>query len=298
MADNTDEEHLDSPINNQSESPPDEITPTADAEIINPNQETENMEVHHHAHDPAAPHHKKSWKSYFWEFLMLFLAVFCGFLAEYQLEHKIERDRENIFASSLYEDLRKDTITLNSDIPFWESMVKRIDTIRIEVEKPATSRNTLLLYKLIAKMRFYSNFEYHDRTIEQLKNGGNFRLIRKIAVSDSLIDYDAIIKSRIRDIESQSGVIYQTLNFLQDKLINSKYFSLSYAQNSGRLDSIFKVSPSTFDIVSGKESELFEYYNHLHFYKIMIQGRLSRNKELLIKATNLISLLKEEYSIK
>ncbi len=48
--------------------------------------ETSNMEVHHHTH-PA--HGKKTWKAYFWEFLMLFLAVFCGFLAEYQLEHVI-----------------------------------------------------------------------------------------------------------------------------------------------------------------------------------------------------------------
>ncbi|MEJ7674922.1 MAG: hypothetical protein WKF59_20040 [Chitinophagaceae bacterium] len=39
---------------------------------------------------------KKTWKSYFWEFLMLFLAVFCGFLAEYQLEHKIEKDRNTV----------------------------------------------------------------------------------------------------------------------------------------------------------------------------------------------------------
>ena len=64
----------------------------ADLQPLNPD-----MEVHHHAHDPAAPHHQKNWKSYFWEFLMLFLAVFCGFLAEYQLEHKIERDREKKF---------------------------------------------------------------------------------------------------------------------------------------------------------------------------------------------------------
>ena len=38
MADNTDEEHLDNPINNQSENPPDEIIPAADTETINPNQ--------------------------------------------------------------------------------------------------------------------------------------------------------------------------------------------------------------------------------------------------------------------
>ena len=46
-----------------------------------PNIQPENyeeMEVHHHTH---ASHGKKNWKNYFWEFLMLFLAVFCGFLA-------------------------------------------------------------------------------------------------------------------------------------------------------------------------------------------------------------------------
>ena len=50
------------------------------------------MEVHAHTHTA-----RKKWTHYFWEFLMLFLAVFCGFLAEYQLEHKIEKDREKQF---------------------------------------------------------------------------------------------------------------------------------------------------------------------------------------------------------
>ena len=43
MADNTDEEHLENPTNNQSENSPDEITPTVDTETINSIQETENM---------------------------------------------------------------------------------------------------------------------------------------------------------------------------------------------------------------------------------------------------------------
>ena len=99
MADNTDEEHLYNPTKIQSENPSDEITPTTtDTDAINPNQETENMEVHHHAHHGG----KKNWKSYFWEFLMLFLAVFCGFLAEYQLEHIFEREREKELASNFY----------------------------------------------------------------------------------------------------------------------------------------------------------------------------------------------------
>jgi hypothetical protein len=48
------------------------------------------MEVHHHAHPSP-----KKWTHYFWEFLMLFLAVFCGFLAENLREHKVEREGGN-----------------------------------------------------------------------------------------------------------------------------------------------------------------------------------------------------------
>ena len=46
------------------------------------------MEVHHHSSPAPGGSHtpRKKWTHYFWEFLMLFLAVFCGFLAEYQLE--------------------------------------------------------------------------------------------------------------------------------------------------------------------------------------------------------------------
>jgi len=71
------------------------------------------MEVHHHSHEshgnPPAGRAGKNWKSYFWEFLMLFLAVFCGFLAEYQLEHKIEGDREKVYMQNMLEDLERDT---------------------------------------------------------------------------------------------------------------------------------------------------------------------------------------------
>ena len=53
------------------------------------------MEVHAHTHTP-----RKKWTHYFWEFLMLFLAVFCGFLAENQREHFIEHRREKEYHES------------------------------------------------------------------------------------------------------------------------------------------------------------------------------------------------------
>src|SRR6478752_2985373 len=72
------------------------------------------MEVHHH----TQAHGKKNWKTYFWEFLMLFLAVFCGFLAENIREHTIEKKRANELAQSMLEDLKKDTAALHTAITF------------------------------------------------------------------------------------------------------------------------------------------------------------------------------------
>src|SRR5450755_1114446 len=113
MADNTDEEQPDNPTNIQSENLSDDITPTTDSKTINPNQETENMEVHKHPHHLT---HKKKWIEYLLEFLMIFLAVFLGFLAEYQLEHVIEKQRANDFALSLQRDLVTDTAVFNMNI--------------------------------------------------------------------------------------------------------------------------------------------------------------------------------------
>lgn len=48
------------------------------------------MEVHHHSHHP------KKWKEYFLEFLMLFLAVTLGFLAENYRETYIEHEKESM----------------------------------------------------------------------------------------------------------------------------------------------------------------------------------------------------------
>ena len=67
------------------------------------------MEVHAHAHTA-----RKKWTHYIWEFIMLFLAVFSGFLAEYQLEHKIEKERAEKFLQSMLLDVRTNISNLDS----------------------------------------------------------------------------------------------------------------------------------------------------------------------------------------
>src|SRR5678809_559290 len=81
------------------------------------------MEVHAHTHTP-----RKKWTHYLWEFLMLFLAVFCGFLAENIREHKIEKNRAQVFAVSMLKDLESDTSLLRSYRKYFDFATKNVDT--------------------------------------------------------------------------------------------------------------------------------------------------------------------------
>ena len=65
------------------------------------------MEVHAHTHTA-----RKKWTHYFWEFLMLFLAVTLGFFVENQREHYVEHQRELQYMRSMVEDLKLDTTEL------------------------------------------------------------------------------------------------------------------------------------------------------------------------------------------
>ena len=191
MVDNTDDNNLDNPNEHQQVNPSIEITSTTNTKTNILNPETKIMEVHHHAHDPAAPHHKKNWKNYFWEFLMLFLAVFCGFLAEYQLEHKIERDRESQYIESLIQNLRTDTSVLtrsiNSNYKKEAAWTFLLALATKDLSNPIISRQ---FYTYFLKGASVPIFRPNDATVIQLKNAGNLRLIRQKEVVDSILNYD------------------------------------------------------------------------------------------------------------
>src|SRR5262245_32014682 len=96
------------------------------------------MEVHHHSHLASGETHtaRKKWTHYFWEFLMLFLAVFCGFLAENFREHQVEHKREKTFIGSFIEDLKMDTLQLGEMISFLNEKGKLLDTIAVTLKSP------------------------------------------------------------------------------------------------------------------------------------------------------------------
>jgi hypothetical protein len=290
MADNIDEVPLENPINNQSENPPDKITPTVDTETITQNQETENMEVHHHAHNPAEPHHKKNWKSYFWEFLMLFLAVFCGFLAEYQLEHKIERDREKQYIQSLMNDLKADINNIDSVQKENLLIKQRGDSLFLLLTLPDYSKSTNSIYYNSRTFSTSVFFTLTDGTIKQLNNSGGLRLIKKKNVVDSLQVYQNIYSSisKLQDLRETQKQSYRD--------VMCKVFDVGVFETMVSGNKIQR--PDGNPVLFSQNKELInELLMRAHFVKRNNAAVVNILEELKNKSLNLQKIITKEYHL-
>jgi hypothetical protein len=288
MADNTDDEHLDNPVDTQSENLPGEIIPTPETETINSIQETGEMEVHHHAHHGG----KKNWKSYFWEFLMLFLAVFCGFLAEYQLEHKIEKDRELQFIKSLTTDLQDDVISLNAIMAQEQQGIKSLDTLIDLLNSPLLAKQQGDQLYFATRMGPRSiPFANNSRTFDQLKNSGGFRLIRKTEASNKIMGYYSQF-SWIRLLEDNYNHEFDNFKHIAAKILDPAILRRQESDNGNIERSNDNPSLRTYDTEMLKE---------MAFHKLQMNG--SRRSKLLLfeklkkSAEDVTADLKKEYHL-
>ena len=144
------------------------------------------MEVHHHSHSS-----RKNWRSYFWEFLMLFLAVFAGFLAEYQLEHKIERDRATKFLQSMLLDVRTNIKNLDSLLVQDRVIISNHDSLVNWLLKDSATIDRGAFARKMGAV-WIRNFLVRKETYEQMKSSGSLRYIGNIEFLKKMMDYERI----------------------------------------------------------------------------------------------------------
>jgi hypothetical protein len=139
-------------------------------------------------------HPKKSWR-YVLEFLMLFLAVFCGFIAENWREQRVDNQLEKEYMYSIVEDIKSDIRQSNEVLNQLHRKVAGTDSLMILLSSPEILENSSKAYDLWNTNMGFEDFISNDRTIQQLKNSGGMRLIRNKAVSDSIISYDQTLRN-------------------------------------------------------------------------------------------------------
>ena len=253
------------------------------------------MEVHTHTHTP-----RKKWTHYFWEFLMLFLAVFCGFMAENMREHMIEHKRTKLYAKQFYEELVLDTTKLSQGI--WISSIEyeRCDSILAIIKKGLTNEaNWKELYYQAASFDVYNVITFHDASFEQIKNSGSLRYFTNDSIVFSIQEY-INAKDYIKYAQTGLTNYYDTRvspfvekNFDKELL----YHNLGGPKSRGRFDSLWKISSKSFSFLSFEKNAATEFKNMV----TTIKGFYTLGGgyiDLLHKSTRLIELLKKEYHLK
>ena len=224
---------------------------------------------------------------------MLFLAVFCGFLAEYALEHKIEKDRERQFIKSLANDIKADIIHLNSMIERRNQKLQRLDSLVYLLNSPQSAKSGNGIYfnaihtSRVADIRFTPNIG----TIQQLKNAGGLRLIRNRKVVDSITKYDASVRN-LETLGEQEVLISDEYRKIASHVFNASVFDsmMDEENNASRPSgnpSLLTVDKPTIDALK---------YS-IYLIKVVNKGIRRDAKKLLQQATNLLAIINKSYHL-
>lgn len=274
------------------------VPETEEPETINYKPETEIMETHaDHLH--KAPGH--GCKHYVFEFLMLFLAVFCGFLAENWREHYIEHKRAHEYARSMLDNLQKDTAELKDIISNGQIAVNNLDTFLILVNQADD-----ILQVPTGKLYWYGlwggylrGFESNDATFQQMKGSGSLRYFNNAELEKKLGDYDQKVRSMTQLNEIDRNIFVETrkarsriFSYRYNAIANTIVRQFSQGGPNLMLDSFIRSNPP---LLTNDKVQLNEYIELCRSRNL----RQQLNNAIVTRelATEIIELLKKEYHL-
>ncbi len=224
---------------------------------------------------------------------MLFLAVFCGFLAENIREHKVERDREKQYIISMIEDLKKDTTNLSEITVKFEKLSLVLDTVLLKFDEGTTTFSQSWSNNFVRVVKGgYPDYYYTDRTLQQLKNSGGMRLLKNQSVSNALVDYDGANKDFI--------VEDHYLSLIQQQVGGAAFRMWSFKNLEQKLNSFDwrnkDVPEGDYWVINDKASleNLYNLLSQFHQSEIFQKKNFLRLKN---QAIDLIILLNKEYHL-
>ncbi len=140
------------------------------------------MEVHHHSHHP------KKWKEYITEFLMLFLAVSMGFIAENLREKHVENERSEELMQAFIMDVKENQKQLDSLIINNKRISYYYESLAF---KHGFSKKPINLKELTVNMDLWMYRFQNKKTIfDQMKSTGALRYIQDKEILNSVLRYE------------------------------------------------------------------------------------------------------------
>jgi len=246
------------------------------------------METHaHHLH--KAPGEKIL--HYFFEVLMLFLAITLGFFVENRREQFVEHHRENQYMQSLVKDLEQDTSNIESFIINKEAKNQIADSLTSFFLGNQYRNHTSLIYYCARRFSIVEYiFHMTDGTLMQLKNSGGLRLVQKKSVVDSLQSYFNLY---------QQYEDYRQLDFLQLRDYREtmiKLFDVRIFDEMVRNYPIITIPSGNPPLLNNDRFIINDLLIRVQFSKRISLVNIECTTELKGKAQRLIEQIKKEYN--
>ena len=219
------------------------------------------MEVHHHSHHP------KKWKEYLTEFLMLFMAVSMGFIAENIREKYTENERSNELMESFIMDVKENQKQLDSLVMnnkrislYYDSLVFDIGFGKRQIDIIKLSESIdLKMYRFINKKTIF----------EQMKSSGALRYIQDKEILKSMLRYEENADyAERRSMDNETDQYNDKFRATIDEVLPLsffKYISSDEIKSVTKLDSI--LNPKIYDNYKNYNSEIKKDIENTKFTK-------------------------------
>ena len=246
------------------------------------------MEVHHHSHHP------KKWKEYITEFLMLFLAVSLGFMAENIREHQIEKQREIAYLQNVHEDLKLDLINIDDVISSNTIRLQAMDTLFQLINNNTITNEDVYYY--IRNLALRATFESSHVGLDQIKSAGGLRMVKNPEIISGIQEYERALDA----LNKLENVRERTLEQARFKMAVVFEPTISYEMlvNQGQGDMRFNRPKKADEILQKNKQAVKELLNLVSFglnSNRYLNSNLSNQKKIGLK---LDSAIVKEYGDK
>ena len=242
------------------------------------------MEVHHH---PKVE--KKKLKEYFFEFVMIFLAVTMGFFAEGIRENIINNEHAKLLTEQLVKDLKTDTTNLQRIIGFDLNYQKTIDTLFFELQKPVVTADTKYIQQLIFNSYNIELFSPSTGAISAIEKELNIKQFSSSDLPAMITNYQGKTSASQRGEELLFRLIEQ----------NVEPFMYTHASPDNAYSVFAKDSLVKNNVIRNlKQDDMAELSVRLEVINAIVSSRIQKLIEMKNDAEEIMLYVIKRYNIK
>jgi hypothetical protein len=227
-------------------------------------------------------------------------------LAENKREHIVEAHRAKEYAKSLLNDLKEDTVELQSGINHLNFLISAIDSIVSSNSNNSDKRSVSGKFYYYSRLTsFYYPIDWNSSTLNQLVQSGNLRYFRNKELVNEINKYYAL-QINISGQGENDAVLREKVRDVRNQILDNKYYSvfatIVFSEEarghtpSALIDSLMK---RQLPLQEGAVKYLPQFLNHLSDRRERLRSYTEKYyPNAKARAREIIKILIDEYHLK